>query len=107
LKFNNNNENPLIGPKGWKEFKNFHGLPDNVEIDFIFHGNNYFEVRSFKEITSGNVIPPFHSRSVDAAKTVFFDFELSNLHVNVPELVSFTINEYLKKKLTHFYLFSI
>jgi hypothetical protein len=97
----------LIGPKGWKEFKNFHVLPDNVEIDFIFHGNNYFEIRSFKEITSANVIPPFHSRSVDPAKTVFFDIELSNLHVNVPELVSFTINEYLKKKLTHFYLFSI
>jgi hypothetical protein len=90
LKFNNNNENPLIGPKGWKEFKKIHGLPDNVEIDFIFHGNNYFEISGFKEIISCNDIPPFHSRSINPAKTVFFDIELTNLHVNVPELVSIT-----------------
>jgi vacuolar-type H+-ATPase subunit I/STV1 len=88
LRYNNQTENPLLGYQGWNEFKDHHDLPDNVIVTFTYHGNNFFEVSETEEIICSNQIPPFHSRSLDPAKTTYFDVQLADVQVNVPKLVS-------------------
>ncbi|KAK2356831.1 hypothetical protein QL285_094154 [Trifolium repens] len=95
LKFNNNYDNPLIA-QGWNEFKDFHEMPESVEIELIYHGNNVFEVLQFKQLITDNEIQPFqfetcteipafHSRSIEPEKTVFFEIELNDLQIGLPE----------------------
>ncbi|GAU45082.1 hypothetical protein TSUD_85680 [Trifolium subterraneum] len=85
LKFNNDYENPLILVQGWNKLKDFYNLPNNVQVNLIFHGSNEFEVQSVKEVLSPNEIPPFHSRSLLPQRTAVFDFELTRINIQVPK----------------------
>ena len=88
LKFNKNYENPLLLNEGWESFKKFHNLPDDVEVVLQYFGHDLFGVISFKELAGGASIPPFHSRSFVPKKTDFFQFNLTNMRVDNPKLVS-------------------
>ncbi|GAU32455.1 hypothetical protein TSUD_144640 [Trifolium subterraneum] len=87
LRFNNDYENPLILTQGWNKFKEFHNLPDNVEVMLSFHGNNTFQVDVIKELKGRAEIPSFHSRSLHPTRTSVFDFSLTPNNVDVPQFV--------------------
>jgi hypothetical protein len=89
LRYNMCTENPLLGIQGWNEIKEHHDLPDNVIVTFKYHGNNFFEVQESEEITSFQQIPPWHSLSLDPARTQFFDVEVANCQFGLPKLVRF------------------
>jgi hypothetical protein len=90
LKFNGNNNNPLLKLQGWKEFQEFWGFPNNVSIVFRYHGNNVFRVVAFEEIFHYTALPSFHSRSM-SPNTDFYDLEVTYLKHHVPKLVSHNI----------------
>jgi hypothetical protein len=81
-------ENPLILVQGWNKFKAFHDLPRNLEIVFMYRGNNIYEIMEIHDFDSGKYIPAFHSRSIIPSKTAVFDVELTNFNVDRPKLVS-------------------
>jgi hypothetical protein len=77
-------------------------MPESVEIELIYHGNNVFEVLQFKQLITDNEIQPFqfetcteipafHSRSIEPEKTVFFEIELNDLQIGLPEFVGFVL----------------
>jgi hypothetical protein len=63
-------------------------LPDNVEIELAYLGDNIFEVFQINEIMSPDRAPSFHSRSLIPTLTANFDIELTPLNIDVPKLVS-------------------
>jgi hypothetical protein len=87
LRFNLDYENPLILVQGWNKFKEFHDLPKNVKIEFMYRGNNIYEVMEVNDIDDGIPIPPFHSRSLLPTRTAIFDVELTQLNLDRPKLV--------------------
>jgi hypothetical protein len=91
LKYNNQDENPLLGYQGWNEFQDHHDLPANVVVTLTYRGNNNFEVAHSEEIICPTQLPPFHSRSLDPAKTTHFDIELANGQIGLPTFVSFGV----------------
>jgi hypothetical protein len=88
LKFNKNYVNPLLLNEGWESFKKFHNLPDDVEVVLQYFGHDLFGVKSFKKLGDATAIPAFHSRSFAPKKTTFFEFELTNMRVDNPKIVS-------------------
>jgi hypothetical protein len=88
IRFNLDYENPLILVQGWNEFNNFHDLPKNVEIRFMYRGNNIYEIMETNDLDSRIHIPAFHSRSSLPTRTATFEVELTNLNVDRPKLVS-------------------
>lgn len=64
----------IIG--GWEQLKEFHHLPDNVEVMFSYYGANLYAISMFRELTCPKTIPKFHSRSLDPAETFYFDVHI-------------------------------
>ncbi|GAU25176.1 hypothetical protein TSUD_150750 [Trifolium subterraneum] len=60
LRFNNDYQNPLILNQGWNKLKEFHEFPDNVELEFKYHGDNIYEIMSFRNLSNAAGIPAFH-----------------------------------------------
>jgi hypothetical protein len=88
LRFNLDYENPILLVQGWNEFKNFHDLPKNVAIRFMYRGNNIYEVMEIEDLDIECHIPAFHSRSIMTGRSATFDIEVTNLNVDKPKLVS-------------------
>ncbi|KAK2430000.1 hypothetical protein QL285_028383 [Trifolium repens] len=99
IRFNLDYENPLILVQGWNEFKNFHDLPKNVEILFMYRGNNIYEIMETNDLDSRIHIPAFHSRSSLPTRTATFDVELTNLNVDRPKVhLPMDFAEFLNKR---------
>jgi hypothetical protein len=93
LRFNDDYDNPLICVQGWNKFKEWHDLPNNVEIELIYNGNRKSGIYSINDLDSRIHVPSFHSRSLHPTKTAYFDMQLAHSTLSVPKLVScFTIN---------------
>jgi len=90
LSFKKNIVNPLL-TNGWPEVKNFHELPDNVEIAFVYYGNNMFVVYMYKEIYNHRELPAWHSRCTMPPHTAYFDNVLCDSDFSSPMKVGINI----------------
>ncbi|KAK2428165.1 hypothetical protein QL285_026701 [Trifolium repens] len=86
LKFNKDYDNPLILIQGWNKIKEFHALPDNVEIELDYLGDNIFDIFQINEINETARVPSFHSRSLIPTLTANFEIELTPLNIDVQKL---------------------
>jgi hypothetical protein len=91
LKFNQDYDNPLILIAGWNKFKEWHDLPDNVHMVFIYHGNNEFEISEIYDINEDHQIPPFHSKCLHPLDTAYFDIEVTVANYIAPKIVCIII----------------
>jgi hypothetical protein len=92
LRFNDDYENPLICVQGWNKFKEWHDLPNNVEIELIYYGNKKFGIFSINDLGPQVHIPSFHSRSVHPTKTAYFDMQLYPSNISAAKLVMISIS---------------
>ncbi|KAK2444077.1 hypothetical protein QL285_015131 [Trifolium repens] len=86
IKFNKDYDNPLILIQGWNKIKEFHALPDNVEIELDYLGDNIFDIFQINEIVWPTRAPSFHSRSLIPTLTANFEIELTPLNIDVQKL---------------------
>ncbi|KAK2389448.1 hypothetical protein QL285_063036 [Trifolium repens] len=97
--FNQSYENPLICV-GWRKFADALQLPENVEIEFAYYGNNLFRVRNFRPIQIQSEFKPFHSRSLYPLLTKKIDIRLNTTTIAAnklllpPEFATFLTNNY-------------
>jgi hypothetical protein len=75
--FNQSFENPQLAYL-WRWFSESLNLPANVEIQFAYYGNDYFQVQSFKQLRQPHQIPGFHSRSTCPTNTIIFEVKLTS-----------------------------
>jgi hypothetical protein len=101
LKFNNDYDNPLILNEGWKAFKEFYKMSDNVLIVFEYYGHGLFGVLATGDRENLDEIPAFHSRSEHQHSTAIFDVNLTGQHFDAPKLV----NDYLQT--IHLFILSL
>jgi hypothetical protein len=86
LHFNKSRESPLL-TIGWRAFAETHQLPDNVEIQLAYYGQNIFQIQTFTEALFQNTNTAFHSRSLFPLLTNKFEIMLTNATCNLDKLV--------------------
>jgi hypothetical protein len=79
-------------------------LPDNVEIELDYLGDNIFDIFQINEIVWPTRAPSFHSRSLIPTLTANFEIELTPLNIDVQKLVSSVNYEIKFKYSVSFYL---
>jgi hypothetical protein len=88
INFNYDYENPYIS-KGWKDVKLIFNVGDDVEVKFEYYPPNRFELQSHRKLDNQIQIPSFHSRSLNPSETCYFDINITEDNIKLPNLVIF------------------
>ena len=86
LNIMNNIYNPMI-VDGWEFFQQKYFLPPNCEVHLAYLGGKNFKFLSFNELEDMHQIPRFHSRSLIANETKYFDIQLMKSDITKSRLV--------------------
>jgi hypothetical protein len=77
VKFNGDYCHPLF-TNGWHSLRNKLAIQGNAKILISYHGDNIFKVEVGPQITTSQLIPPYHSRSTMLGETIYFDHLIDN-----------------------------
>ncbi|KAK2448375.1 hypothetical protein QL285_007645 [Trifolium repens] len=72
VKFNGDYCHPLF-TNGWHSLRKKLSIQGNAKIMISYYGDNIFKVVVGPQITTSQLIPPYHSRSTMVGETIYFD----------------------------------
>jgi hypothetical protein len=94
VKFNRDYCHPLL-TSGWHNLRKQLSILGNAQMMISYHGNNIFQVVVGQQITSSELIPPYHSRSTVVGQTIYFDHCIDNKNNLVSAIFFLLINFFL------------